>query len=225
MKITRVAAMALFAALGMAGAAEKWNSKRMAAKLGKVDEMIDKDTKLEDKAADATLTEVLKNIAEGKEFEVTEDAAPAAAPAAPAAAAPTGKAAAAAKGKKAPATPAAAPAAAPATGDTVPITQALAEGQAAVAAAAPAPAGKKKKEAATKPAAAPKTPGVRETKTRPYLAGLIIARHGVETGITDAMAEELNKEYGKANTSESMNALKWSWHACRGFAEGLKAKK
>lgn len=73
----------------------------------------------------------------------------------------------------------------------------------------------------TKPPAgttAPEGPtGVRATVTRPYLAGKIIAEYGINVGITDEMAKRLDEEYGKANPSESMFALRNAWHAIRGF--------
>ena len=64
---------------------------------------------------------------------------------------------------------------------------------------------------------APKVPGVRPMRTRPYLAGLIIARHGIAAGVTNAMVEELDEAYGKPNPTESTWCLKNAWHSARGY--------
>lgn len=61
-------------------------------------------------------------------------------------------------------------------------------------------------------------PGVRPMRTRPYLAGVIIARHGLASGVTPAMVAELDEAYGKPNPTESQFCLKNAWHACRAFA-------
>ncbi len=45
----------------------------------------------------------------------------------------------------------------------------------------------------------PTVPGVRPTRTRPYLAGTIITKYGLAAGVTDAMVAELDEEYGKPN--------------------------
>lgn len=189
MKIARTAALAIFSGLGMASA-DKWNAKRMSAKLAKVDEMVDANTKLEDKAADKNLGLVLKAIAAQEEIEVTDDAAPAPAPEAKAA-------------KKT-----AAPVVPPAEG-------------------AVDMKGKKatKAPAAPKEPKAPSIPGVRETKTRPYLAGVIIAKHGMDAGITEAMAAELDTAYGKKNPTESLFCLRNAWHAVRGHADQSKENR
>lgn len=194
--VTKAAALALFSALGLANA-DKWNAKRLAAKLGKVDEMVDEKTKIEDKAVDKTLTTVLKAIAANEEVTVADEAAaPAAAPA------PT-----AAKGKKAPAAPAA---------------ETPAEGMAKAAAA--------KKKAATaaapKEPAKPTIPGVRSMATRPYLAGKVIAKHGLEAGLTDEMTKELDELFGRANPTESEGRLAGGWHSIRGYLDAMaEAKK
>ena len=62
--------------------------------------------------------------------------------------------------------------------------------------------------AAAVPPEATKVPGVRPMRTRPYLAGLIIARHGIAAGVTNAMVAELDEAYGKANPTESTWCLK-----------------
>ncbi|WP_442510559.1 hypothetical protein SH528x_002184 [Novipirellula sp. SH528] len=63
-----------------------------------------------------------------------------------------------------------------------------------------------------------KVPGVRAMRTRPYLAGVIIQRHGLAAGVTGAMVAELDAAYGKPNPTESQFCLKNAWHACRAFA-------
>ncbi|GAB4143021.1 MAG: hypothetical protein Tsb009_13850 [Planctomycetaceae bacterium] len=62
------------------------------------------------------------------------------------------------------------------------------------------------------------TPGVRAMKTRPYMAGVIIAKHGLAAGVTKEMVEELDKEYGHANPAESLFCLHNAWHAARGYS-------
>ncbi|MBB6431540.1 hypothetical protein [Algisphaera agarilytica] len=66
----------------------------------------------------------------------------------------------------------------------------------------------------------PKAPGVQAKVTRPYLAGQIIAKHGLAAGVTPAMVAELNEAYGKPNDVESAFCLKNAHHAIRG-ATGL----
>jgi len=61
-------------------------------------------------------------------------------------------------------------------------------------------------------------PGVRPTRTRPYLAGAIVAKHGLAAGVTPAMVGELDKAYGKPNPRESQFCLKNAWHACRAYS-------
>lgn len=65
---------------------------------------------------------------------------------------------------------------------------------------------------------APKVPGVRPTRTRPYLAGRIIQKYGLAAGVTPAMVAELDAAYGKPNPTESQFVLKNAWHACRAYA-------
>ena len=63
----------------------------------------------------------------------------------------------------------------------------------------------------------PAVPGVRPMRTRPYLAGTIIAKHGLAAGVTDAMVAELDEAYGKPNATESQFCLKNAFHAARGY--------
>jgi hypothetical protein len=61
-----------------------------------------------------------------------------------------------------------------------------------------------------------KIPGVDMTaKTRAYVAGLIIKRHGLDAGVTPRMVAETDKEYGHANPRQSEFMLKIAWHAAR----------
>lgn len=62
-----------------------------------------------------------------------------------------------------------------------------------------------------------RVPGVRPMRTRTYLAGAIIAKHGLGAGVTDGMVTELDTAYGKPNPAESRFCLKNAWHACRAF--------
>jgi hypothetical protein len=68
-------------------------------------------------------------------------------------------------------------------------------------------------------------PGVRNTRSRPYLAGIIVKKHAtakgegkldLTCGITDEMVTELDEAYGKPNPVESMFTLRNAWHAIRG---------
>jgi hypothetical protein len=63
-----------------------------------------------------------------------------------------------------------------------------------------------------------RVPGVRPMRTRTYLAGTIIAKHGLAAGVTEEMVAELDAAYGKPNSSESQFCLKNAFHACRGFS-------
>ena len=80
------------------------------------------------------------------------------------------------------------------------------------------------KAAAAKPAAdppapkAPTVPGVRAGRTRTYLAGTVVRKHGLAAGVTPAMVAELDTLYGKPNPTESRWCLKNAYHACRAYA-------
>ncbi|RKZ15980.1 hypothetical protein DRQ50_06805 [bacterium] len=63
-----------------------------------------------------------------------------------------------------------------------------------------------------------RVPGVRPMRTRTYLAGTIIAKHGLAAGVTEEMVAELDAAYGKPNPSESQFCLKNAWHVCRAFS-------
>jgi hypothetical protein len=186
--------------------AAKWDAKKCAEHLPKMTEYFEGNEFPDDEYMTKQIKAVLATIAENGTFEVidaeeppaTEDEAPppkkAATPAkkAPAPAAEEAPAAP-AKGKKA-ATPAA-------------TTTTTEEGG----------AGKKKTPAAPKPPKEPAMPGVRASRSRPYLAGIVIKKAGRDAGITDAMVAELDEAYGKPNPTESMFTLRNAWHAIRGY--------
>lgn len=199
--VARSAALAIFAGLGVTGA-DKFNVKRLAAKLGKIDEHVDKDTKLEDKAADKELGRILKSILAGDEIEVADDTAPVKAEktAAPA--------------KKAVAD------AGPEVDPTKPDYSKKSK-----AAAKPAKAEKPAKAKAEKAPKVPGVSGIRQVKSRTYWAGQVLAKHGLEGGITDKMAEEVNKLYGKDNIDEARGVLRNSWHVVQGYVDAKKAAK
>lgn len=217
-QVTRTAAIALFTELGIT-TANKWNAKRMGAKLQKIDEMVDDDTDIEDEEIDATLTTLLEAIEAEEDIEVVAGEK---APAKPAKEAPKGKKA--AKPKEAEEEDG--------DGDdgeeeeTVPVQTAAQKKKAAAAAKKAKAAEEKKAAAAAKKKAAEEKkaaaiPGVRETRTRPFLAGVVIANHGgLKAGVTEEMVQELDELYGKENPSESMFTLRNAWHAIRGFQNG-----
>lgn len=191
MQITREKAVALFNELGLT-TAEKWNKKRMEAKLAKVDELVDDDITITDDALRAELTDVLAAIENGEEITIgTSEAATEEAPkAAPA------------KASKAKVVP---KEVAP---EAMPDSPAAKEPK--------APKAPKTPEAPK----APGLPGVREMRTRPFLAGVVLKKHGLKKGITDEMTNELDDLYGKVNPRESFALLTCAWHIARGFQNG-----
>lgn len=72
LQVTRADALELFEALGST-TADKWNTKRLAAKLSTIDKMVDEDTQLEGNA-DKTLTTVLKAIEAEDDIMIVEPA-------------------------------------------------------------------------------------------------------------------------------------------------------
>lgn len=61
--------------------------------------------------------------------------------------------------------------------------------------------------------------GVSMAATRPYFAGLVIARHGLAAGVTDEMIAEVDAMYKSPCPRESKFALRNAWHAARGYTE------
>ena len=66
----------------------------------------------------------------------------------------------------------------------------------------------------------PKVQGVRVSRTRSFLAGVIIKKYGLETGVTQAMIDELDELYGKVNPVESSFRLRDAWHSIRAWENG-----
>jgi hypothetical protein len=186
------AARQLFAALGVSGT-EKMNAAKLQTRLGKIQDIADEDTEVEDAKLQKLLTRVLKASTEGEDLTVEDVEADTA------------------EAEAAPEKPAAKKKAANQVTST--------PGGAGVT--------KKKKakaededEPKAKPTA-PKTPkavskGVRDGRTRPYLAGIVLKLH-VGEGVTDDMVKELNAAYGDENETESRFALRNAYHAIRGF--------
>lgn len=209
MKIQKGRAVKLFVALGLKNA-DKWNDERLAAKLGKVNEMVDEDVTLEEAEA-ATLAEVRATVAAGEEFEIDTGEQEVAAE--PAADKPTDKPA-----KK----------------------KGLSEAEkAAVRAAKDQEAADKKaaKEAekAAAIAAREATAGVygrypvlpREQKpavtTNWYLVGKVLGEFGNPTTITPAMFDRLNELRGTVNC-DSVGYLMQAWNVLAGFNAAVAAK-
>lgn len=85
----------------------------------------------------------------------------------------------------------------------------------------PAKEKKEKQEKPAKPEKEPGPPGVRYTRSRPYLAGVLIKKlGGLKAGITEEHVKQLDEAYGKENPAESMFCLRNAWHAARGYTEG-----
>jgi hypothetical protein len=84
---------------------------------------------------------------------------------------------------------------------------------------APAAPAKGKGKKAPAPPKEPGIPGVRESRSRPYLAGIVIKKAGREVGITKGMVDELDTAFGKVNPAESLFCLRNAWHAIRGYVK------
>ena len=203
MNVQKENVVTLFEELGVTAAA-KWNVKRMEAKLAKIGEMVDDDVVLTEDSK-KLLDNIINAEANGEPITITTDATPAA-EAAPA------------KGK-AKATPAPDKAADKAAEKAAAKLQKDADKKAAEEKKAADKAAAKAAKDAAKAAAAPGIPGVRETRTRPYLAGTLIAKYGPAAGVTEEMVAELDDLYGKVNPVESLFTLRNAWHAVRGFTE------
>jgi len=195
--IKRSTTIALLEALGFKTAG-RMKPDQLAKKLAGLPELLKDDPEIEDEDADALATEITMALDESDEvnFKIDNDMAPETPP-------PTKKKA----GTKI------AGVDVPEKAATKPVKKKVAP------AAKPA-----KKEKVAKPEQettgtpdTAKAPGVRVAVTRPYMAGVIIGKHGLDAGITDAMVAELNAAYGKENDGESLFALRNAWHAARGF--------
>jgi outer membrane biosynthesis protein TonB len=214
LEITRTAAIAIFAAIGISTAG-KWNATRLGAKLAKLDDMIDEDGEAEDPAVQADIDRVLAADT------ITVTAAKAAAKEPKAKAAKEPKAKAAAKEPKAKA--AAKEPKAKAAAKEPKAKAAAKEPKAAKEAAAKAKADAKEAtakadaKAAKEAAKAAKPAGIRETVTRAHCAGQVLAKYPAAAGIAPSMVEEVNELYGKDNDVESLSRLKNVWHGLAGF--------
>lgn len=66
--------------------------------------------------------------------------------------------------------------------------------------------------------------GIRPIKSRHYLAAMILKRDGLSNGITQAMVDELDREYKQANWARSRAALTEVWHAVNGYERTYPVK-
>jgi outer membrane biosynthesis protein TonB len=205
LEITRTAAIAIFAAIGISTAG-KWNATRLGAKLAKLDDMIDEDGEAEDPAVQADIDRVLAADT------ITVTAAKAAAKEPKAKAAKEPKAKAAAKEPKAKAA-AKEPKAKAAAKEPKAAKEAAAKAKADAKEATAKADAKAAKEAAK----AAKPAGIRETVTRAHCAGQVLAKYPAAAGIAPSMVEEVNELYGKDNDVESLSRLKNVWHGLAGF--------
>lgn len=210
MKIYRSLALALLVSLGFK-TADKWDAKKLSDKINKLNEQVDDDTKVDDEDQQKALAKILKAIAAAKPVEILADPAEEAEAEIEEAPVPAKK----------PAKAAAKPA--PVAEEEVEIEAATAKPTPKKAATTAAPGGAGKTTVKPpKPAPAPKppkttTPGVRESRSRPYLAGIVIKKHTRAAGITEVMITELDAAYGKPNPAESLFCLRNAWHAIRGY--------
>ena len=86
------------------------------------------------------------------------------------------------------------------------------------------PAAKKEeaKKPAKKPAVQAESNGherIRPTLGRPYYAGLVLRKEGLDKGITDGMVKEVDELTGKPNPKESLSWLKLAWHVVNGYTK------
>lgn len=193
MKIPRSVAVALFVALNFK-TADKWTIDKLGEKLKKIEEHVDEDTKLGD-AEKKNLAKVTKALAANEEIEITDDTP------APAKVAPK-----------------------PAKKEEAEETE---EAEAPAKTAKTTVAGGKgveKKKAAKPPKEekpkGPSADGVRFSKSRPYLAGIVVKKLGIESGVTQKHVDELNKAYGKPNDHQSWFVMRNAWHSVRGYMSG-----
>ncbi len=198
LKVGLTMARAVFVALGFAPA-KKWDATRALDKVMKLNEMGEDDLTLDDADLQATVTSILAALEKKQIIDIvddTEDDAPAV-PAKPAKPVAKTKGATAEAAKETNA----------AGDELLPVTPPK----------KPAKPAKEAKAKEEKPPKDPGIPGVRPTRTRPYLAGIIIKKATRAAGITDAMVAELDEAYGKKNPAESMFCLRNAWHAIRGY--------
>lgn len=83
---------------------------------------------------------------------------------------------------------------------------------------------KAKAKTTAKKAKAPEPAKVKvPTHTRPYLTGVVLKKHGLNSGVTPEMVKDLNKLYGVPNDRESAAQLKWAIHVLRGYVAAGKS--
>ena len=84
------------------------------------------------------------------------------------------------------------------------------------------PEAKPEAKPAKKPAVQAESNGharVRPTLGRPYYAGLVLRKEGLDKGITDGMVKEVDELTGKPNPKESLSWLKLAWHVVNGYTK------
>jgi outer membrane biosynthesis protein TonB len=216
MKIKKTVLAAIFTALGFKTAGT-WTVGKLQQNLPKIPDQVDEETKLEDANLQKALDKLLQVLKSEADVEVIDDTATDEAEEAAPAPAPKKKAA---------------PKAAPAEAEEEAAEEAPAAApkkKAAPKAAStttPGGAGVVKKKATPTKKAAPAAPaadgraGVRDSRSRPYLAGIVIKEAGAAAGVTAEMVTRLDEAYGKPNPTESKFCLRNAWHAIRGFAKG-----
>lgn len=212
MKIRQASAVALLKAVGYK-TADKLDPDKLGEKLASfkkfgetVEELDISDEKMSELAG-----KVLQNIEAEGEFEVVPtppaeevaEEAPKKKKPAPAAEeeAPAKKPAAAAPAKKKPA----------------PVEDEVDEEPAPKKKAAKAAAEEKPAKPAKPPKEKVPSMGVRDSLSRPFVAGAILKKHGLAEGITEEMIAEVDAEYGKANPRETKFTLRNAWHAIRAY--------
>ena len=80
-----------------------------------------------------------------------------------------------------------------------------------------------KPEKPQRPQKEDKVPGERMKKSRRYMAGVVVAKYGIESGVTAQMIEELDKMYGKANPRISAVLLLDSIYIISGYVDIVKS--
>ena len=202
-KITQAQAVELFVSVGMK-TADKWTLDRLGKKLAKIDEMVDDDLIIEDEEIEARLVEVLSAIEDGVAIEIKKSKAK-----------PKKETKSKSKLKPKPKK---------AKKETKPKPKPKVEKE-----TKPKPKPKVEKETKPKKEKKPKSksiknegvPVVRLIKSRPFLAGVMIAEQDdLEIGITQEMVAELDERYGRSNPIESFNSLKFAWLCVRGYVFG-----
>jgi len=214
-KITQAQAVELFVSVGMK-TADKWTLDRLGKKLAKIDEMVDDDLIIEDEEIEARLVEVLSAIEDGVAIEIKKSKAK-----------PKKETKSKSKLKPKPkkAKKETKPKPKPKVEkETKPKPKPKVEKE-----TKPKPKPKVEKETKPKKEKKPKSksiknegvPVVRLIKSRPFLAGVMIAEQDdLEIGITQEMVAELDERYGRSNPIESFNSLKFAWLCVRGYVFG-----